>query len=305
MNVVIVGGNVAGLRCAELLSKNKVQVEVFEKGKKGLYKICAAGYTHDAMKELPLPDYLIERDVKYVLGKTRFGFLKVRKRVYMLSRPNLHEYQWDLACDAGANVHPESRVVDVNFKDNNATLEDGTKIKYDFLIGADGSNSIVRKKLNLPFDNQLVIQYRVPDVVTEVINMWFPEPYYYTYTFPHDTYTYVGCGIGKDHKKLKKYLKDKCKELEIDISGLKLEAFPINLKYSGMKFENIYLVGDAAGFASRLTGEGISQALTSARLSVLSILGDNEKYQSGLDKMILQMDHESQPYFGTYDKVFK
>lgn len=305
MNVVIVGGNVAGLRCAEMLSKENISVEVFEKGEKGLYKICAAGYTADAMKELQIPDYLIDRDNKYVIGKTRFGPLKIRKRIYMLSRPALHEYQWDLASDAGASIYPKSRVVNIDLDKNTVELENTRKIKYDYLIGADGSNSIVRKSLGLEFDNQLVIQYRVPKVVTETVQMWFPEPYYYTYTFPHDTYTYVGCGIGKDSKKLKNYLAEKCKQLNIDTSGLKLEAFPINLKYSGMKFKNVYLLGDAAGFASRLTGEGISQALTSARLCVLSILGKNEKYESGLDKMLLQMDRESQPYFGTYDNMFK
>ena len=305
MNVVIVGGNIAGLRCAELLSNENINVEVFEKGTKGLYKICAAGYTKEAMNELLLPDYLIERDNKYVIGETRFGLLKIKKRIYMLSRPALHEYQWDVACDAGANVHEKSQVVDIDIKENTIELDDSTRVKYDYLIGADGSNSIVRKKLNLPFDNQLVLQYRVPEVVTKTVQMWFPEPYYYTYTFPHDTYTYIGCGIGKDHKKLKKYLEGRCKELNIDTSDLKLEAFPINLNYSGMKFKNIYLVGDAVGFASRLTGEGISQALTSARLSVSSIFGENEKYETGLSKMVEQMRRESQPYFDTYNKVFK
>ena len=40
---------------------------------------------------------------------------------------------------------------------------------------------------------------------------------------------------------------------------------PISFAYKGCVFQNFYLTGDAAGLASKLTGEGISSALISGQ----------------------------------------
>jgi len=43
-------------------------------------------------------------------------------------------------------------------------------------------------------------------------------------------------------------------------------AFPINCLHRGCRFnDNIFLIGDAAGLASRLAGEGIAYAMISGR----------------------------------------
>jgi flavin-dependent dehydrogenase len=54
-DVIVVGGNVAGLRCAEILARSNVDVTVFEKEKRGYSKLCGGGYTKGAMREMQVP----------------------------------------------------------------------------------------------------------------------------------------------------------------------------------------------------------------------------------------------------------
>ena len=50
---------------------------------------------------------------------------------------------------------------------------------------------------------------------------------------------------------------------EINYAGLQPEAANIAFDYQGHQFGNIFLIGDAAGLASGLTGEGILPAIIS------------------------------------------
>lgn len=55
------------------------------------------------------------------------------------------------------------------------------------------------------------------------------------------------------------------KNHQIKTEGLELESFPINFDYRGYQFGNKFLIGDAGGFASGLTGEGIYFAMVSGK----------------------------------------
>ena len=71
------------------------------------------------------------------------------------------------------------------------------------------------------------------------------------------------------------------------ISNSKYEAFIIDFDYQGYHFENIFLVGDAGGFVSGLTGEGIYQALVSGEEIGKIIL--NKNYQSSKIQELLKI----------------
>ncbi len=51
----------------------------------------------------------------------------------------------------------------------------------------------------------------------------------------------------------------------IDTGDAVLESSPISYDYRGSRFGNIFLVGEAAGLGSGLSGEGINQALVSGQ----------------------------------------
>lgn len=88
----------------------------------------------------------------------------------------------------------------------------------------------------------------------------------YAWIFPHRGYASIGCGCEPNvfsSKDLMAGFKKWLEEKKIDVSKAKYEAFPISYDYQGYKFGNVYLVGDAAGLASGLTGGGIYQAMVS------------------------------------------
>ena len=63
----------------------------------------------------------------------------------------------------------------------------------------------------------------------------------------------------------------------IKTSGLKAEAANINFDYRGYRFDNKFLIGDAAGLASGLTGEGIYSAVCSGQAAARTILNPCHK----------------------------
>jgi geranylgeranyl reductase len=59
---------------------------------------------------------------------------------------------------------------------------------------------------------------------------------------------------------------------KIPVAGLKARAGLINFDYRGWRFKNIMLIGDAAGVASGLTGEGMYPALVSGETAARVII---------------------------------
>ncbi len=76
---------------------------------------------------------------------------------------------------------------------------------------------------------------------------------------------------------------------KIDPGDARLESYPIAYDYRGVKFGNIFLVGEAAGLASGLTGEGIYQSLVSG-LEVANMIMDPKHKADKLDK-VLKYNH--------------
>lgn len=75
------------------------------------------------------------------------------------------------------------------------------------------------------------------------------------------------------------------KKNKIDTTGGIYQSFPINHDYRGYKFKNIFLAGDAGGFASGLTGEGIYQAFVSGE-EVAKLILDPEYKPKKIEKLL-------------------
>jgi geranylgeranyl reductase len=97
----------------------------------------------------------------------------------------------------------------------------------------------------------------------------------------------------------------------IDISQARYRSAPINYDCRGLQFGNIFLVGEAGGFASGLTGEGIYQALVTGEEAAKIILGatdpsDAYKYilrYNRIQEKIIKMLHGSGPLRGTLQEL--
>jgi len=166
-------------------------------------------------------------------------------------------------------------------------------------VGADGGNSIVRKHLNIKTEKFLqAFQYLTPKKFKRLEFFLDPQKFgHYIWIFPHKNFTSIGTGgdFIKGSKKIglnftmpeiREHFDKWCKK-KFDIKKCRFEASIINYDYRGYKFRNKFLIGDAGGFASGLTGEGIYFAIKSGEDVAQKIIHKN--YRCSNIKHILKI----------------
>ncbi len=273
-NVIIVGAGPAGLSCAEVLAKSGKSVLVLEKNNEVGPKICAGGLTTKVKKE----NFLSLRDIDRIFHSIKIIFPGTIKKITChnpliatIDRGKLGKIMLEKALKFGAEVETGIEVKEIS---NNSIIANGQKINYQYLVGADGSNSMIRKFLGIKTEKILVtLQYVIPQEIQKFEEMkYFLDSRIfngYFWVFPHRNYTIVGAGYNPKYTRKKislkntfeKWLKDK----NIKTARIKLEGWPINIDYRGYQFGNKFLIGDAGGFTSGLTGEGIYFAIISGK----------------------------------------
>ncbi|MBN1132489.1 MAG: NAD(P)/FAD-dependent oxidoreductase [Bacteroidales bacterium] len=283
-DVIIVGGGPAGLKCAETLSFSGLEVLLVEKNQKLGKKVCAGGLTRRSITALPVPPELVECAVyrtELCTPRRHSVSLSEEPLAFMINRTELGEWQYE-KIDA-PNIHFIMGVGVTSVKEKHVILSDGTEYSYDYLVGADGFNSIVRKYLGFPQDRKLIgIQYRIARKMEgEALLFHFNPRFFkawYTWTFPHRDSHVIGCCADPAIMPVRQ-LKDNfhrwLAEKGVDLKNAEFESAPISFDYRGFRFGNIFLAGEAGGFASGLNGEGIYQATVSGEAAARLILNQD------------------------------
>lgn len=293
-DVIIVGAGPAGLRCAQVLSKSDLSVLLLEKNSVFGDKVCAGGLTRKSMEILHFPDEIIEHKITQTAlfsRKRKSQTNAPEPFLFTVKRKEFGEWQKGLLKDTPIDIRNNAKVTKI--EDHKLTINDIEEIGYKFLVGADGYNSIVRKFLNLPMKKKLIgIQYTVASPVLNPrleihLNSKLFGPWY-AWSFPHENSIAVGavCDPKKmSAKKLKENLHIWLQGKNIDVENAVYESAPIAFDYQGYDFNPIFLIGEAAGFASGLTGEGIYQSLVSGEAAALKILKKEEAFED-LDSVL-------------------
>jgi geranylgeranyl reductase len=259
---------------------------VLEKNKEVGPKVCAGGLTRKCFEFLGSPKDVVGRSFKEIVfknfkKKSRLDFGE--SFIYTIKRNDLGKWQEKNLKETSVNIMKEACVTEINPKD--VIINDSEKIGYDFLVGADGSNSLVRRYLGLKTDFiGVAFHYVLPNNADyKDIEIFFDSKLFgawYSWIFPHKDFVSIGYGCFPkltSMKKAKDNFESWLKRMKIDVSQGKFEAHPINCDYKGFEFGNIFLVGDAAGLASGFTGEGIYQALASGEDVAKKIINPNHK----------------------------
>jgi geranylgeranyl reductase family protein len=332
-DVLIVGAGPAGSFAAEQLAKGGVRVALFDGRPEGEPKACGGGVTAKALKAWPhllgaVGRTVDELDMYSPAGKHLH--MKLDEPFAIYSRVAFDSYLRDRAKDAGARVYFEKITArGISGTESGWTLrgassdhksrEQSTQWSGKMLVGADGANSPIAKKLSGPLqasDMEVAFGYRTPlpdtgDAPTVIA--FLPGWVGYAWAFPR--LDHISFGIATTQEAFERkaldellwqfmvgyYRQGKRRKANIWESSQEPEAVTVqkNLRATAERYaaripgladqtwdkrracgEGWALLGDAAGFADPVTGEGIYYALRSAELFAAAFLeGRPEEYE--------------------------
>ena len=276
-SVIIVGAGPGGLACAKILAENGHDVLVLERKPEAGPKVCGGGITWDGLIRR-VPQHLIEGafSSQYIRSNLQQTVIKAAKPIVStIRREVLGQWMYEQAQNAGAEIKTSCQVYTIT---PDTVLTSQGKFRYRYLIGADGSGSIVRRYLKRSTVRIGVgIHFQVPGNF-EKMEWHLNDSFFqngYGWIFPFKDMASVGVYGAKPYinpKQMLSNLKRWTAKQKIQLTGLKPKAGVINYDFRGWRFNNIMLTGDAAGFASGLTGEGIYPALVSGETAARSII---------------------------------
>jgi len=284
MQIAIICGGPAGSWAAIKLAKIGHDVSLFD-SRAPWEKPCGGGITTKALDRFgifksDLPRMDIER-ITVFFGDTDSVSFGPDSPLAVVSRQQLGKYLLDEATRSGVRIVTD-RVTRIQERKNRWVLS-GREIEYesDFIIGADGATSTVRRAMGMPLaSNELSVTmgYFIPGTYPAQMKIFFvPSFEGYIWSFPrpdHISYGLVTCSGPAWNIRAKSLLlnfieadlgpqaMEQAEFYSAPVPSLKPQSWKKNV-ISGNRWA---LVGDAAGLVDPITGEGIYFAFRSAEL---------------------------------------
>src|SRR5436189_92062 len=222
-DVLIVGAGPAGSFAAEALARGGVHVALFDGRPPGEPKACGGGVTSKALKAWPhlldaVGRTIDELDMYSPSGKHLH--LKLDEPFAVYSRIAFDTFLRERARKAGAKVFSE-KISARGFKQIDeswiVTTQSGAEFSASWLVGADGANSAMAKKLAGPLppaEMEVAFGYRAPlpdDGNAATVVAFLPSWVGYAWAFPRLDHVSFGIATTQDafdHESLDKLLWD-------------------------------------------------------------------------------------------------
>ncbi|MFN8006482.1 MAG: NAD(P)/FAD-dependent oxidoreductase [Terriglobia bacterium] len=300
MRVAVIGAGPGGAYCASLLAGKGFGVSLFD-FHAAWEKPCGGGVTFKAIQRYPflrqaLQPHRAIQAIEVLSPSDQRVTIPLTSPLSIYSRNVLNQIILDQAVSQGVNFHQE-RVLTFSKHGSQWQIQtDRAAYEVDYLVGADGVNSFVRKRLGKKFeaeDLMMTFGYRLPGVMDDrIIIKFYPKFHGYLWAFPRPEHVSLGI-CARLHrygmKELKTHLhefmrksftsKDFQAEEGTIYSSLIPSLRPESLRENRICGEGWALVGDAAGFCDPITCEGIYFALRSGELLAETLAeGDKQLY---------------------------
>ena len=312
-DVIIVGAGPAGATLAYELAKRGIGVLVLEKEKLPHYKCCAGGVTGKAAKLLDFDISEVAEDVIYEVSFTfNLGSPCLRQHrqplIYTVMRDVFDHFLVKRAQQRGAVLMDGQKVAQIRVSADWVEISTADNVfRSRLVVGADGAYSVVARELgmgsSIEYNTGIESEVVVPE---EELAKWKSRvqmdlgciPKGYAWVFPKRNHLSIGVGclaskarhLNHHHQKFLNLLSIGSYTIAKSSSHL----IPTCTKGRLVWQDKALLLGDAAGLADPLTGEGIYNAILSAQLAAPvienSLAHDKvklEDYQEAVDEKIM------------------
>jgi len=304
--VAVIGGGPSGSCAAEIFAKEKNIDTVLIERKMDNAKPCGGAIPLCMIDEFDLPTNIIDRQVRRMkmispsdrevdIGQT----LAPGEYIGMTRREILDGYLRDRAVEYGAKAinglvtdieiptTPGGKYI-INLQNYEGSKKAGTpeKIEADIVIGADGANSRLAKAMDageynyaIAFQERIRISDEQMKFYEDLAEMYVGDdvsPDFYGWVFPKYDHVGVGTGTVVNRPGIKEYQNAIRARAGDKIAGgkiIKVEAHPIPEHMRPRRVvDRAVLVGDAAGYVTKCSGEGIYFAAKSGRMAAEAIV---------------------------------
>jgi geranylgeranyl diphosphate/geranylgeranyl-bacteriochlorophyllide a reductase len=322
LRVAVIGGGPGGASAADVLAKAGIETYLIER-KLDNCKPCGGAIPLCMIDEFQLPRNIVDREVRKMtmisptnkevqIGST----LKDNEFIGMVRREVLDDFLRQRAKQNGAKLinglftgmtlptkKDEAYVLTYNdYGEQEGKAREGVKttLEVDVVIGADGANSRVAKEIEagdyeyaIAFQERMRIPENKMEYYKDRAEMYVGEdvsPDFYAWVFPKCDHVAVGTGTVVDKKGIMKYQQGIRDRAATRIEGgeiIRVEAHPIPEHPRPWRVKDrAALIGDAAGYVTKCSGEGIYFAAKSGRMCAERIVQNSE----GGARMIDQAD---------------
>ncbi|KAH7443528.1 hypothetical protein KP509_02G039000 [Ceratopteris richardii] len=335
LRVAVVGGGPAGGCAAETLAKGGIETYLIER-KLDNAKPCGGAIPICMVGEFDLPMDIIDRRVTKMkmispsnvavdVGKT----LNENEYIGMVRREVLDSYLRERAGKYGAQIInglflgmdlPKDKgspyILKYNRYDGATKQGVPETLEVDAVIGADGANSRVAKDIDAgEYDYAIAFQERIkiPDdkmqYYEDLAEMYVGDdvsPDFYGWVFPKCDHVAVGTGTVINKPAIKKYqtaTRNRAKEKIAGGKIIRVEAHPIPEHPRPRRVKDrAALVGDAAGYVTKCSGEGIYFAAKSGRMCAEAIVEGSARGTRMIDESDLRkyLEKWDKTYWPTY-----
>jgi geranylgeranyl reductase family protein len=247
-----------------------IDVVLLDKAKFPRGKTCAGGINIRTLRLFPFDLGPVVEGVITAISFTRNFEDPILRRyseplMVTVRRENFDHFLAQQARQAGARFFDETQFLSLTEKSDSVQVETSAgACQAKFLLGADGAQSAVARKLDL---------MKEPSHILAVIQIdWGSLKRSYAYLFPKKNFLSLGAGgFGIPAAKIKNYhgafLAIRWqKEVNPPFSAAGF-LLPLRQKRRPIQKGRCLLLGDAAGLVDPFTGEGIYNAIRSAQLA--------------------------------------
>ena len=309
LRVAVVGGGPSGSCAAEVLSKAGITTWLFER-KLDNAKPCGGAIPLCMVSEFDIPNEIIDRKVrnmKMISPSNREVDIHLENEseyIGMCRREVLDSFLRERAAGLGAHlINGLVQSIDtgtnrqgpytIHYSDYSSGSLTGEQkaLEVDLIIGADGANSRVAKAMDagdynmaIAFQERIKLPSEEMAYYEDLAEMYVGSdvsPDFYAWVFPKYDHVAVGTGTMQKNQAMikgqQKAIRTRASKRLLMGEVIKVEAHPIPEHPRPRRVVGrMALVGDAAGYVTKSSGEGIYFAAKSGRMCAEEIVHASE-----------------------------